>query len=69
MKKYNILNDILVRHKIFDAEDYVLSKESDAKMSRSKDMDVRMRGNVQMMMGKRTNRNLVDQRFRKLKYL
>lgn len=63
------LEQVLKRRGVTDAEGLVMSKGGDAPMKRSDDPDVRARGSILLMMGRKTTRKKVDAGLAKLEYL
>lgn len=69
MKKINRLSVVLERHGVSDAYAYLQSRGETARIGKSSDPDVYLRGNVQMMKKRTTSRDSVREGFARLKYL
>jgi len=68
MKK-NKLNEVLRDRGIDDPYKYLEERGASATIVRSSDPDVRMRGNVQLMKGRKTTRARIVEGFSRLKFL
>jgi hypothetical protein len=68
MKNENKLTSVLRGRGIHDAYEFLDKNGKNAKVGRSSDPDVRMRGNVQLMKNRKISRAQVAEGFARLKF-
>ena len=69
MRKANKLDVVLERHGVKDPYVYLQSHGTSIRVVKAADPDVHLRGNVQLMKGRKLSRKEVKEGFSRLKFL